>query len=566
MIPQPIANIAEICARKSVQNIILSPGSRCAPLTISFVRHPEIKVKTISDERSAAFIALGMAQKIKHPVGLLCTSGSAAYNYAPAVAEAFFQQVPMIIFTADRPPEWIDQQDGQTIRQFELYRNHIKKSYQLPVSFDHNDAVWHSERIISEAINISKAFPPGPVHINVPLREPLYPGKNEAINFQNNVKIIEEAESFFVLNDTEKTEIINNFSIYKKVLIVAGQAGRDEKLIDLLNSLVDKFKIPIIAELIANLHQVNRTVKFHDTFLGKESSELPGLLPDLLITFGKSVLSKNLKKFLRKFKPEAHWHLQEAGEVADVFQSLTKVIRVSPHYFFLELIKNRKDQKDHSYYDLWLQHEEQAKTFLNSFFNNKKFGEFEAVKILLQNLPECDLHFANSMAIRYGNFIGLSHEKNIEVNVNRGTSGIDGSSSTAVGACMASGKLTILVTGDMAFFYDRNAFWHNYLYPGLRIVILNNHAGGIFRLIDGPANLPELEEFFETYQPLTAKHTAEEFKMEYFVCQDRKSLEDYLPQFFEQEGKPKILEIQSNSSENHQLFKNYKIEFNEYTH
>ncbi|CAN5539421.1 2-succinyl-5-enolpyruvyl-6-hydroxy-3-cyclohexene-1-carboxylic-acid synthase [soil metagenome] len=563
MITQPIANIAEIFARKFVNNIILSPGSRCAPLTLSFVRHPEIEVKTISDERSAAFIALGIAQQIKNPVGLVCTSGSSAYNYAPAVAEAYFQQVPLLILTADRPPEWIDQQDGQTIRQFDLYHNHIKKSYELPVSFDHKDAVWHSERIISEAINLSKAFPPGPVHINVPLREPLYPEANEEINYSKGVKTIEEINARFALADPDKQDIIQKLSKYNKILVVAGQASKDDQLLDLINSLIDKLNFPLVAELISNLHPLKNTIIFHDLILGRESGALSDLQPDLLITFGKSVLSKNLKKFLRKYKPEEHWHVQEAGQVADVFQSLTKVIRVPPFYFFSEIVKKAEFQILSSYADLWHSKNQEAESYLKSFFKNDNFGEFETVKLIMNNITECSLHFANSMAVRYGNFIGLpSGKKMIEIFANRGTSGIDGSNSTAVGSCFASKKLTVLITGDMAFFYDRNAFWHNYSYPELRIVVLNNHAGGIFRIIDSPAKLPELEEFFETYQPLTAKSTAEEFKMDYYFCQDKESLEAHLPNFFRMDGKVKILEVQSLSNKNHQIFNAFKNNFN----
>src|SRR6185437_317038 len=151
---QAIFNIAEICARKEIKNCILSPGSRCAPLTTAFVRHSQIHTHTISDERSAGFIAIGIAQQTKRTVALVCTSGSAAYNYAPAVAEAFYQQIPLLLLTADRPPEWVGQNDGQTIQQNNIYGGHVKASFTLPTEYNHPDAIWHCERILSEAINI----------------------------------------------------------------------------------------------------------------------------------------------------------------------------------------------------------------------------------------------------------------------------------------------------------------------------------------------------------------------------------------------------------------------------
>ena len=184
---QSILNIAEICSQKNISDIIISPGSRSAPLTLAFLRHPKLTCRTIVDERSAAFIALGLAQQTERPVGLVCTSGTAGLNYGPAVAEAYYQQIPLLVFTADRPPEWIDQNDGQTIHQGEMYGKHCCGYFELPVDDTHPDAKWHSERIISEAINKSLWPIPGPVHVNVPLREPLYPKSD--FEYQNDPKI-----------------------------------------------------------------------------------------------------------------------------------------------------------------------------------------------------------------------------------------------------------------------------------------------------------------------------------------------------------------------------------------
>ena len=172
---QPIWNIAHICYKHGIENVIISPGSRSAPLTLAFARHENLNCKVVADERSAAFVALGIAQQTGKPVVLICTSGSAAYNYAPAIAEAYFQQIPLLVLTADRPPEWIDQLDGQTIRQNNIYGKHVKESYTLPVDLSHKDAIWHVGRIVSEAINLSKTYPFAPVHINAPFREPFYP-------------------------------------------------------------------------------------------------------------------------------------------------------------------------------------------------------------------------------------------------------------------------------------------------------------------------------------------------------------------------------------------------------
>jgi 2-succinyl-5-enolpyruvyl-6-hydroxy-3-cyclohexene-1-carboxylate synthase len=171
---QPIYDIAAICARKGLTNAVLCPGSRNAPLVIAFTRHPEIKSRTFSDERSAGFVALGLAQQRKEAVMLVCTSGTAAYNFAPAVAEAYFSHIPLLVFTSDRPAEWITQMDGQAIHQAEIFGKHVKKSFQLPQEYEHRDNQWAINRMVNEAINLAVQEPKGPVHLNVPFRS-LYP-------------------------------------------------------------------------------------------------------------------------------------------------------------------------------------------------------------------------------------------------------------------------------------------------------------------------------------------------------------------------------------------------------
>ena len=571
MILPSIVNIAQICARHAVKHIVLSPGSRCAPLTLAFVRHPEIVTRTISDERSAAFIALGMARQLRQPVGLVCTSGSAVYNYAPAIAEAYFQQIPLIIFTADRPPEWTDQLDGQTIRQYNIYGQHIKKSYELPPEQNHSDVLWHAVRIVSEAINLSNTYPFGPVHINVPVREPFYPEKDEIMIFDKDVKVIRQTEGKLSLSSEVIDQLKQYWDTFQRKLIVCGQSVLNPAISSSLEKLTGNQQIPVVADIISNQHAINTAIKHTDTILAqKDEVLLQSLQPDLLITFGLSVISKNLKLFLRQYPPKVHWHIQPAGEVADTFQVLTQIIRTDPATFFdlvSEFSVNAVEQKD--YFQTWQEEAQKAENFNQSFFKKSEIrvqpGEFLAMQWVMEHLPDhVNLHLANSMAVRYANLIGLYlHQKNVEVFANRGTSGIDGSNSTAVGSALASDKLAVLITGDMAFFYDRNAFWHNYPLPNLRIVLLNNHAGGIFRIIDGPNRQPELEEYFETRQMLNAENTAHDFQMEYHHCnltepKGWNELKSVLKFFFEKSEKAKVFEITSDSKMNQQIFNQYK--------
>lgn len=555
----PIFNIAEICHRLGVRDAVISPGSRNAPLIVSFNRHPKIETYVVSDERSAAFIALGMAQKSKQPVVIISTSGSASYNYAPAVAEAYFQNIPLIVITADRPPEWIDQRDGQTIHQQNIYGSHVKKSIQCPVDIDNSDAAWHLERSISEVVNLAMDGASGPVHINIPFREPFYPEENSKHNYTN-VKSIHQSFTTKQLSSADWANLVDEWNHFDKRLIVAGQNELSTELLMVLSEIKAKKHIPVVGDILSNIHPIPDVIKSHDVFIDAiDEKTAVELQPDLLITFGKTVLSKGLKKFLRSYKPKAHWHIQQDGQVADTFQSLTRTIPVTPTTFF-NSIKDIAAKSHHEYSQQWLQFQKQSAAFLTDFHANEKFNEFSTVKTILSNLPmSCDIHLANSMVVRYASIIGLSHtHRQIETYCNRGTSGIDGCTSTAVGSALKSKKTTLLITGDMAFFYDRNAFWHDHIPENLRIIVLNNHGGGIFDLIDGPGKLPEKEKYFITNQQLKAKSLAEEFGLKYYHCASIGGLSKGLNKFWVQDGHAKILEIESSIDTNTEVFKKYK--------
>ncbi|RIW15093.1 2-succinyl-5-enolpyruvyl-6-hydroxy-3-cyclohexene-1-carboxylic-acid synthase [Algoriphagus lacus] len=549
MIIQPILDLVAICAKKGIDHAILSPGSRCAPLTLAFARHPNIHSRTIPDERSAAFIALGMAQQQSQPVVLVCTSGSAALNYFPAIAEAYFQQVPLLILTADRPPEWIDQWDGQTIYQEEVFGKHVKKSFRFPDNFSNQDQIWHAGRIVNEAINLSQQFPAGPVHINIPLREPFYPVEGEKFDFPEYPREFTPITSQSQLTEESLRNIKDRLSKVSRVMIVPGQQKPNNQIQSLLDQLVKNRKAVIVTDVITNLQGEN-TINLHDHWLGNENLH-PDLTPDLVISFGKSVISKSLKQFLRKSNT-SHWHIQPDGQSRDTFHHLTRILACSPTGFLNWLYENLPDQ-DEDFFTRWMRLEKNVQNALPSAFSSVEFGEYPALHFLLKKIPPFSkIHLANSMAVRYVNFLG---KRNQEIICNRGTSGIDGSNSTAVGCTFTTKEPVTLITGDMAFFYDRNAFWHNYGMPNLRIIVLNNHSGGIFRLIDGPAKQPELEEFFETRQKLTAKPLSEEYGFQYTFVKNQEELELAMLKFYEPSLQPKILEIESSSPKNAEILK-----------
>lgn len=567
---QPIYDIAALCAKKKVTQVVLCPGSRCAPLTLAFTRHPDITTRTFSDERSAAFIALGMARKLGSPVVLVCTSGTAAYNFAPAVAEAFFSNIPLIVFTADRPAEWIAQQDGQTIYQENIFGNHVKKSFRLPQDYAHPDDSWAINRMVNEAINLAMRYPTGPVHINAPFREPLYPAPDENIIYDS-PRVINVHPSETTLTTAQQQVIRERWSQFNRILVVAGQQEPNEGVRNALKKFLDVHAVPFVTDILSNLHPVGNAILHADLFLGAATEDVKKKLqPDLLITFGESLISKNLKLFLRNHKPLHHWHIQPAGDACDTFKSVTDIFNSDPSAFFEFLASIEDKTSEHktreAYREHWQSEERKAKHVLQHFFPQPDLNELELVKEVMQRLPQaCSLHLANSMSVRYANMIALdTSQSGVRVFANRGTSGIDGCTSTSVGDNLVSSDPTFLITGDLAFFYDRNAFWHNYPLKNLRILLLNNHGGIIFNMIDGPAALPEAPEYFVTHQRLTAHKLCEEFGFEHLSLSDKSRYNDVLEKFFSQDGSVKILELETDIAINKTVLDNLKLKIKQY--
>ncbi len=547
-----IFQVPSILEKHNIKHVVLSPGSRNAPLTISFARHEQFKKHIIPDERSAAFIALGIAQSTNTTVALVCTSGSAALNYAPAIAEAYFSNTPLLILTADRPPEWIDQKDGQTIRQENVFGKHVRASFQLPVDLSHPDSAWEFCRKLNEAANIASTQQ-GPVHVNIPFREPFYP--STTLETDPTLKHISHSKLETYFPEAFITKYLEKIPSNVKILCIAGQGKRNEEL----DKLLPQLGVPVISEAIGNLGKSLNNIQKHDVFLPTLSElQLEQLRPDLLITWGGSVVSKSLKKFIRKYKPLHHWHISSNGEAADTYQSLTASLQTEPS-FFIQTLKTISYNKD--FLKIWESLEEKAIDFLNTYFEKEKsHSEINAFYNILGHLPEnCSVHLGNSMPIRYANFLGLPSPAPKHVYCNRGTSGIDGTLSTAMGAALATPEqLHFVLIGDMSFFYDRNAWWHNYPCPNLKVILFNNHGGGIFRLIDGPKAHPELEEYFVTKQKLSAKNLANEFDLNYFHVTNIESLVSQISKFIRSSTQPSILEIETDGLKDSEAFTSFK--------
>lgn len=564
MVIQPIIDIAEICVRHGMTQAVICPGSRNAAITLGFARHPKIDAFVIPDERSAAYVALGLAQSSGKTVAVVSTSGTAAANLYPAIIEAFYQQIPLLILTADRPQEWIDQQDAQAIRQQNIFQNHILDSYQFPVSYEHRDAAWHACRIVNEAIIKTGGIPSGPVHINVPIREPFYPDVGETFQYTQDLQIIGRSNYQRTLPEFQKSRIAEELGSFHRIMLVVGQGHWSEELLKTMEDVQEGFRWVVLGDVIGNIHSLDRAITHHDLILMNESLA-KDLSPDLLITIGQGVLSKSLKNFLRKYKPDAHWHIGDQVEFVDTFQCLSDLHAADPGSFMQWLLQHPAAPKlsQMDYFDLWHSNQRRCQDKFSDFCETVTQGEYKAVKDILSLLPNnCVLHLANSMPVRYVNYLGIPKRLNgVEVWSNRGTSGIDGCTSTMIGHAINSKKLHVLLTGDVAFFYDRNGLWHQHVPDNVRIIVLNNHGGGIFRLIDGPRQQPELEEYFESKQVLGVKNTAGDFGFTFYHVGDVAQLSGILPRFFDSAAGKAILEIETDPQINQEVFDSFRSIF-----
>ncbi|MBK9600026.1 MAG: 2-succinyl-5-enolpyruvyl-6-hydroxy-3-cyclohexene-1-carboxylic-acid synthase [Flavobacteriales bacterium] len=529
------AELARLCAAKGVRHAVISPGSRNAPLVIAFSKRPEIQCLQVIDERSAAFFALGLAQQSHQPVVLICTSGSAVLNYGPAIAEAFYQRIPLLVISADRPEEWIDQGEGQTVRQRDVLGPHLKKSVQLPRNADELSQ-WHCGRLINEAIDATLLPVPGPVQVNVPFNEPLY-GTTEV---KEEARLIAPMPvGSFLLPD--KGWRVQQLSTSLKVMVIVGQGVWSEGMKAQLRQLAALPQFTVLTEATSNLDDSAFITCIDRAIEGVNASNEADLKPDVLITFGGAIVSKRIKGLLRKWKPEQHWHVDAGERYHDTYQSLTHDIAVEPHIFLAQLEGQVKGNES-LYGEAWRMVDARMREVHQRILKATPFCDLTVFEMLLGRIPEgSDIHLANSTAARYAQLFDRARGQRFFSN--RGTSGIDGCTSTAVGAAFATGKPTTLITGDVAFCYDSNAFWNNHLSPELKVIVIDNGGGNIFRYIEGPDRDPALLPWFESPHQRDISAMVKSFGLPCYSASDEASLKSALDELYKPHDKAAVLYI-----------------------
>ncbi len=541
------------CVKAGMHHVVCSPGSRNAPLVIAFDAHPEVETFVIHDERSAAFYAMGMAQALNAPVGVTCTSGSAMLNYYPAVAEAYYQCIPLVVISADRPEEWVDHGDGQTIVQKGVYQNHIR--FETTINEDLKDET-ELKTSVQKAFSLGKGNWKGPIHFNVPLSEPLY--QTVSVEYTPGpVEVKNEVQDQLSAEDLKMVQQL--WSSDSKKLILCGQHIKDSALQLALIELANNPSVAILVENTSNLvhpkfvHCIDRTLQTIN------KTELVDFQPDVLITIGGAVVSKRIKKFLRNSDIKVHWKIGYDFPQMDTYRALTNTFQVKSTYFVQQLLEVNGSLTDCTFGSKWKQRDFIAQERLVDFIDTLPYSDLRAFETVLDYIPEnASLHMGNSSVVRYCQL--FDPISSIHYFSNRGTSGIDGCTSTACGvALMSPDKCNVLITGDVSFFYDSNALWSNHLPSNLRIIIINNGGGGIFKIIEGPASTEQLEKYFEAKHTFSAEYLCKTFGVEYTKAESVEAIENEMEQFFHFSvaSRPKLLEIFTPSEVNHRVLQKF---------
>lgn len=545
-----IQQLASLLLAKGIDDVVISPGSRNSALISTFVGSGLFNCRNIVDERSAAYFALGLAQAKQKPVAIVCSSGTATLNYVPAVAEAFYLNVPLIVLTADRPEYWIDQAESQCIRQQGIYGNFTKKEISLPLGESPNE-LWFAAREINECLNLAVAGTPAPVHINIPLEEPLHDLVDAELPA---VKEIEAEEMLITLSASAIEKLASQFNRAEKVLILAGQHIPNPGLENILSELVEKTGAVVLKEHLANLNDPQFCSSI-DTLMAAMLEDVPGdFQPELLITFGGQYVSKALKQFLRKHKATQHWHLTLSAEHFDTYLSLAKVITMDALNFF-EALQPNLITKEKSYLQVWKNKETRVNTLRDQYLAQTEWSDLSVFEQIRKAVTENSvLHLGNSSPVRYALICDAVH--NAHYFGNRGTAGIDGPLSTAVGFAHESEKLNTLLIGDLSFFYDSNGLWNNYVGANFRVIVINNRGGNIFGLIKGPGESPAFREHFFTENKFKAEGLAKTFGLDYLKAENESELAEALVSFYapDRQG-PALLEVFTDAEVNVTTFR-----------
>ena len=492
-----------------IRHAVCCPGSRNSPIVHNLNACPDIQCYPVTDERSAGFYALGMSQALKAPVVVCVTSGTAVLNLAPAVAEAYYQHIPLVVISADRPQAWIDQLDGQTLPQPDALGRFVRKAVSLPEPHNEEEH-WYCNRLVNEALLVRHA----PVHINVPISEPLFDYSVAQLPAERKIELLPAD-----IANTTLTHVCRMFLQAKRPMLIAGQP---------MNPHLDE----AVCLVVDNEDYV----------------------PDFVLYTGGSIVSKRVKLFLRKAKET--WAVNETGEVNDTFMNLTHVIQ-GDGAMVADMIRFNLEQQPHPFVEKWQQLLDKVQQSVAAY--EPAYSQMAAVKFFERRQESGDrsqkfcFHYANSSAIRLAN-IYAQHP----VYCNRGVNGIEGSLSTAAGFSCVTDENVFCVIGDLSFFYDQNALWNRNLRGNLRILLLNNGRGGIFNLLKGLEESPARDRFVAAEHHTSAEGICQQNNITYLKAENMDEMQQGIDTLLYIESeRPVLLEVFTDPAEDERVFRNY---------
>ncbi|MEH6995317.1 2-succinyl-5-enolpyruvyl-6-hydroxy-3-cyclohexene-1-carboxylic-acid synthase [Neobacillus drentensis] len=508
-----------------IKDVVVSPGSRSTPMAMVMAEHPELNIHIHVDERSAAFFALGIAKATNKPVAILCTSGTAAANYFPAIIEARYSRVPLLVLTADRPHELREVGAPQAIDQIHLYGQHVKWFADMALPETSNELIRYARTVGARAAAIASQAPAGPVHLNFPFREPLIPKLDEEIFElkERPMGYVQVRNGELTIREDEFREISQKLKGYDKGIIVCGDIA-DNQFAQAVTELSAALKFPVLADplsqLRSGLHPLENIVEAYDTFLRNEDAK-EYLKPDVILRFGAMPVSKALTIFLKENHQAEQFVIDGAGGWRDPATLSTEMIFCDESIFCEQLSGLTEIKESTEFLEKWREINELTKANMALIKDTQMLSEGRLFYQIAEMLPEeATLFVGNSMPIRDLDSFFLNNHKSIKVMANRGANGIDGTVSTALGAALYSQPL-YLVLGDLTFFHDLNGLIAAKLYGiDIRIIVVNNNGGGIFSFLPQSQHPKNFELLFGTPLNLEFEHAVRMFNGNYTKVKD----------------------------------------------
>ena len=533
-----VRQLTALLKAHGVTKVVVCPGSQVAPLIQTCLQVTSFTCYPVNDHRSAGFFAIGLALHEAAPVAVVCTAGNGLSNMLPAVAEAYQQQVPLVVISADTVPA--------RLQEPLVFGNVVKKAVNLPEVQSEEDALA-CNRLINEALLESRHHGKGPVHINIQLSDPAF-GCNTTELEEERVMVRYQGLNMY---EQDYQPLVERLNKLKKRMVVAGQMNNIYEF-DKKNEATLSKQFVWFTENLSNHTTPGRPIRRMEELLyPMDMKTLDNLTPELLITFGGAVVSRRLKYFLRKHKPLEHWHVSKDGEAYDAFGALTAIIEMDPFEFFEKIAPLIEDVPP-LYPRQWSQLEEKLPT------PKFPYSEMQAVGLLMEALPKgCSLHLGNSSVVRMAQLFGMPEE--VEMQSNMGLEGAEGALATALGYATASEKINFIVLGDLSFFCGMSALWNSNYGSNIRLMVINNGGNAQQQTLPGFTPDERALRMITGAHQASAKAWAEDRGFTYLSAHNEEELQAALPAFVNPDitRQPLFLEVFTDKASDAEALKQY---------